>query len=50
MEIVLVWNNAQSFKKHVADMKDFNEKHKNLFKQEMGKELIQLGYEKDLNW
>lgn len=28
----------------------FTEKHKQLFKQIMGKELIQLGYENDLNW
>ena len=28
MEIVLVWNNVQSFQQHVADMKDFSEKHK----------------------
>ena len=29
MEIILVWNNAQSFQQHIADMKNFSEKHKN---------------------
>ena len=28
MEIVLVWNNTQSFQQHVADMKNFSERHK----------------------
>jgi hypothetical protein len=28
MEIVLVWNNSQSFQQHVADMKNFSENHK----------------------
>ena len=29
MEIILVWNNARSFRQHVADMKQFNQEHKN---------------------
>jgi hypothetical protein len=29
MEIILIWNNARSFKQHAADMKQFSQEHKN---------------------
>jgi len=29
MEIILIWNNARSFKQHAADMKQFSHEHKN---------------------
>lgn len=38
-------------KAKVGRWKDyFNESHKQIFKELLGKELIELGYEKDLNW
>jgi len=30
MEIILVWNNARSFQKHIEDMKQFSREHKNI--------------------